>query len=84
MNGWDSRVVRGLFSGAGGAYAYGQSQQTISTTALGSAHAVAFVSTGSTVAQQAFSVAIALVATALVWLLLGLAAYLVRRALKKP
>ena len=84
MNGWDSRVVRALLSGAAGSYAYGKSQEGTGATALGSAHAVAFISTGSTVAQQAFSIAIAAVVTAAALTLLGLAAYLVRRALKKP
>jgi len=47
----------------------------------GSVHVIAFVSTGSMVAEQAFSVAIAAVATAVAWLLLGWVVYLVRRAL---
>jgi len=81
MNGWVWHVGKGLLSVAAGSGAYGGSQQAMGGGSSGSVHVIAFVSTGSMVAEQAFSVAIAAVATAVAWLLLGWVVYLVRRAL---
>jgi len=78
MNGWSVQVARGLVSISAGSAAYG-TQQTMTGTKSASV-LMAFVSTDSMVAQQAFSVAVGAAAAALAWLLFGLLVYLVRRA----
>lgn len=82
MNGWSVQVARGLVSISAGSAAYG-AQQTMTGAKSGSV-LIAFVSTDSMVAQQAFSVAVGAAAAALAWLLFGLLVYFVRRARRKP
>lgn len=81
MNGWSDGVTRALVSISAGSAAYG-SQQGMSGAKSAIVY-VAFVSTDSMVAQQAFSVAVAAAAAAAAWLLSGLVVYLIRKAVNK-
>ena len=82
MNGWADGVTRALVSIASGSAAYATQQPMSGGQKLGSVY-VAFVSTDSMVAQQAFSVAVAAAAAAAAWLLSGLVVYLIRKAVDK-
>lgn len=84
MNAWSLHVAKALLSISAGSAGYGGSQQAMGGGQSGSVHVIAFVSTDSMVAQQAFSVAIGAATAAAAWLLFGLLVYLVRKALKKP